>query len=86
MFLILPILAYDDDTDDWTKEETIDVNPMKIVAIEKSYIKGCSTIFLDGGIEYTVRLTRAQIRTRVNRWLKDNVLAKIYKDIKDQSN
>jgi uncharacterized protein YlzI (FlbEa/FlbD family) len=89
MFLLLPIIKYDDEVEDWTgPNESIDINPMHIATMEspEKKFKGCCVLTMITGTEYLVRLSRPQMRNRVKQWMNDNVLSKFYKDIKDQSN
>jgi hypothetical protein len=88
MFLNIPIIEYNEETDEYDgKEETIDINPMCISVIERSHgSRKCCVITMVNDDAYLVRLTRAQLKDKISEWMKDNLLSKIYKDIKDQTN
>lgn len=88
MFLNLPIIEYDDDAEDFVgSEETIDINPIHISIIERDR-KNKNRCFMTMQYDETflVRLSRKQLKEKITEWMKDNLLSKIYKEIRDQTN
>ena len=77
----LPAVDFTDD--DETTRYTLSVNPMHIMAIEPIDKKSCFVV-IETGIYYSILLSRAKVLEMIENWKKDNVLTKIYKDIKDQ--
>jgi hypothetical protein len=87
MFLTIPIIEYNEEAEDFVgEEETIDINPMHIAAITRWKNRGQCMVYLSSDESFLVRMPRSKLKEKLNEWLRDNILSKIYKEIKDQSN
>jgi hypothetical protein len=84
MFLELPAILEDPDSEE-LKDIDIDINPFHIISIEPFERKHC-VVTLIGGNEWEIRMTRGKLRKLVSDFMKENILSKIYKDLKDQQN
>jgi hypothetical protein len=86
MFLEIPVLICDEEGEK-DYEVNVDINPFHVVAIEP-YLenkKHCIVTLVNS--EYEVRMTRRALKKVVSDFVKENVLSKIYKGMKDdQSN
>jgi hypothetical protein len=86
MFLELPRTRYDEKKDIWV-DEPLFINPFHIIAIERDPGDAkCSIVSCVGNYEYYIRHTRHACRKKVEAFLSENVLSKIYKEMKDQQN
>jgi hypothetical protein len=86
MFIELPRTRWEQKKDTWV-DEPVFINPFQIVSIEVDPQDAkCSIIYCVGGLEYYIKHTRGVLRKKVEAFLNENVLSKIYKEIKDQQN
>jgi len=85
MFLEIPIIIENEDTDE-AKELTIDINPFHVLSIEPCpENKRHSLVNLGIDLQYEVCMTRKQLKKVISDFVKENVLSKLYKEIKDDS-
>ena len=86
MFLEIPVLITNEE-EEKDYEMNVDINPFHVVSIEP-YLenkKHCIVILINA--DYEVRMTRKALKKVVSDFVRENVLSKIYKGMKDdQSN
>jgi hypothetical protein len=86
MFLELPRTKWNDKKEAW-EDEVLLINPFHVIAIEKDVQDArCSLLVMVGGVDYYIKHSPKGLRKKIDDFIKENVLSKMYKDIKDQSN
>jgi hypothetical protein len=82
MFLEIPAILWDEETDD-DIETVLDINPIHVIAIEPISRKACYVV-MTSEIYYYVPLSKKKLNLLISEFVKQNILSKLYKDIKDQ--
>jgi hypothetical protein len=86
MLMELPRTVWNDKKENW-EDEALFINPFHLVAIEKDPQDAkCCIIIMTSGVQYYIKHTRLTLRKKIESYLKENVLSKIYKEMKDQQN
>jgi hypothetical protein len=86
MFLEIPVLLYYEDSEN-TYEADVDINPFHVVSIEPYSENKKHCLVILQSTDYEVRMTRTALKKVVADFVKENILSKIYKSMKDdQSN
>jgi hypothetical protein len=84
MFLEIPaMLLIDEENSDERVEEKILINPMHVVSIEPKDRKNCNLVMV-GDLFYPVPMSKSKLAELIKEFVKQNVLTKLYKDIKDE--
>jgi hypothetical protein len=81
MFLELPAIVIDEETDQ-IREFTVDINPFHVISIESLSKQRC-LVLLPGELYYEITMSRTKLRKLIAEYVKENVLSKIYKELKD---
>ena len=82
MFLEVPVLLWDEEKDD-DVEVTMYINPMHVISIEPINRANCYAV-MTGEIYYQIPISRKKLKILIEDFIKENILSKLYKDIKDQ--
>lgn len=82
MFLEIPVRMVDEETEK-EFDDVVDINPFRIVAIERCDRKGHCVVSMTGDIYYEVRMNRRELKAKIKHFVEDNVLQRIYKEMKD---
>jgi hypothetical protein len=77
MFMELPALMDDEET-----ISKVDINPFHITSMEPMGSGRCILTMING-YEWHIALPRGKLRKLVSDFVKENVLSKIYKQMKD---
>jgi hypothetical protein len=86
MLMELPRTVWSEKKEIW-EDEPLFINPFLLVAIEKDVEDAkCCLVIMSGGYEYYIKYSHTQMRKKIESFLKENVLSKIYKEMKDQQN
>lgn len=86
MLMELPSIKWDEKKKDW-EDEPLFINPFHLVAIEKDPDDSrCCKICMLNGSDYFIKHSRLVMRKKIDQYLKENVLSKIYSQMKDQQN
>jgi hypothetical protein len=83
MFLEIPAMLLVDDESDDRVQEMILINPIHVVAIEPKDKKNCHLMMV-GDLFYPVPMSKNKLSILISEFVKQNILSKLYKDIKDQ--
>lgn len=89
MFLELPAITFlqeDEDESTFTPSRfEVYINPIHVISIEPDTRNTCF-IVMTMDVSYKITLSRAKLKVLLEDFIKQNILTKIYKDIKEQGN
>jgi hypothetical protein len=84
MFLEIPaMLLINEEESDERVEELILINPMHVVSIEPKDRGNCNLLMV-GDLFYPVPMSKTKLNKLISEFIKENILTKLYKDIKDK--
>jgi hypothetical protein len=88
MFLELPAITfpdYEEDDEKTFSPQRFDVllNPIHVIAIEPDTKNSCFVI-MTGEVSYKITMSRTKTKNAIEDFVKQNILSKFYKEIKDQ--
>jgi hypothetical protein len=89
MFLELPAITfpdYDEDEKTFSPQRfEVLINPINILSIEPDSKNTCYVI-MTGDVSYKITMSRAKTKNAIEDFVKQNILSKFYKDLKDKQN